>query len=64
MLILFILVLLVVLAIPDARPTAAAIFFSIGPIIYDVDYFVKKWCILQKKRQIFKKLNFESLTEF
>ena len=56
MIVLFILVLLAVLAIPDARPSAAAIFFSIGPMIYDVDYFVKEWLKLQKTSEFLRNL--------
>lgn len=58
MFILFILSVIAELVLPNGGPTAATIFFSLGPIIYDVDYFVKKWQEYQKMRKIQRKMNF------
>lgn len=58
MFILFILGVIAALAIPNGEPTAAAIFFSFGPIIYDLDYFIKNWWNYQKLWFFHKKHRF------
>lgn len=48
MLILFIFIVIAVWLQPTGKADASAIFFSIGPMIYNIDAFVKNWWNLQK----------------
>lgn len=50
MFILFIISIIVALAHPNGEPTAAAIFFSFGPMIYELNYIVKNWLKYEKTR--------------
>lgn len=50
MFILFIISIIAALVYPNGEPTATAIFFSFGPMIYELDYIVKNWLKYQKMR--------------
>ena len=50
MFILFIISIIAALVHPNGEPTATAIFFSFGPMIYELDYIVKNWLKYQKMR--------------
>ena len=50
MFILFILSVIAAWLIPNGEPTATAIFFSLGPTIYEMDYIVRNILKTEKIR--------------
>ena len=55
MFILFILSIIAALVHPNGEPTATAIFFSFGPMIYELDCIVRNFVNYQKMRFFHRK---------